>query len=67
MIEKVKEFKDIRLIEGINFSDERGNLKNDEEKLLLIMNKEKKEIYYQRFSGLANSIAGKTSWYRPKV
>lgn len=27
MIEKVKEFKDIRLIEGINFSDERGNLK----------------------------------------
>ena len=34
---------------------------------LLIMNKEKKEIYYQRFSGLANSIAGKKSWYRPKV
>ena len=33
---------------------------------LFIMNKEKKEIYYQRFSGLANSIAGKKSWYRPK-
>ena len=32
-----------------------------------LMNKEKKEIYYQRFSGLANSIAGKKSWYRPKV
>ena len=31
------------------------------------MNKEKKEIYYQRFSGLTNSIAGKKSWYRPKV
>ena len=29
MIEKVKEFKDIRLIEGINFSDERGNLKKN--------------------------------------
>ena len=34
---------------------------------LMIMNKEKKEIYYQRFSGLTNSIAGKKSWYRPKV
>ena len=34
---------------------------------LMIMNKEKKEIYYQRFSGLVNSIAGKKSWYRPKV
>jgi len=33
----------------------------------MIMDKEKKEIYYQRFSGLANSIAGKKSWYRPKV
>ena len=30
-------------------------------------NKEKKEIYYQRFSGLMNSILGKSSWYRPKV
>ena len=34
---------------------------------LLLRNKEKKEIYFQRYSGLANSIAGKTSWYRPKV
>ncbi len=32
-----------------------------------LMNKEKKEIYYQRFSGLMNSILGKSSWYRPKV
>ena len=34
---------------------------------LLLRNKEKKEIYFQRYSGLANSIVGKTSWYRPKV
>ena len=27
----------------------------------------KKEIYYQRFSGLLNSIKGKSSWYRPKL
>ena len=27
----------------------------------------KKEIYYQRYSGLVNSIFGKSSWYRPKV
>ena len=33
----------------------------------MIMKKEKKEIYYQRFSGLVNSISGKKSWYRPKV
>jgi len=32
-----------------------------------IRNKEKKEIYHQRFSGLMNSILGKTSWYRPKI
>ena len=32
-----------------------------------LRNKEKKEIYYQRFSGLMNSIMGKSSWYRPKV
>ncbi len=30
-------------------------------------NKEKKAIYFQRFSGLINSIFGKQSWYRPKV
>ncbi len=34
---------------------------------LIIFKKEKKEIYYQRFSGLMNSIIGKSSWYRPKV
>tara|TARA_B100001123_G_scaffold446367_1_gene600589 strand:- start:33 stop:371 length:339 start_codon:yes stop_codon:yes gene_type:complete len=33
----------------------------------MLRNKEKKEIYYQRFSGLINSIFGKDSWYRPKV
>jgi len=34
---------------------------------LTLRNKEKKEIYYQRFSGLTNSIMGKSSWYRPQV
>ena len=33
----------------------------------ILGNKEKKEIYYQRYSGLVNSIIGKRSWYRPKV
>ena len=33
----------------------------------LIFKKEKKEIYYQRLSGLFNAIIGKNSWYRPKV
>tara|TARA_B100000579_G_scaffold436605_1_gene463110 strand:- start:516 stop:1349 length:834 start_codon:yes stop_codon:yes gene_type:complete len=33
----------------------------------IFRNKVKKEIYYQRFSGLINSIFGKASWYRPKV
>ena len=33
----------------------------------LIFNKEKREIYYQRLSGLFNAIVGKDSWYRPKV
>ena len=32
----------------------------------LFNNKEKRKIYYQRFSGLINSISGKQSWYRPK-
>ena len=31
----------------------------------LLMNKEKKEIYYHRYSGLMNAIMGKSSWYRP--
>ena len=34
---------------------------------ILILNKKKKEIYYQRFSGLLNSMRGKSSWYRPKL
>tara|TARA_B100000700_G_scaffold3689_1_gene4302 strand:+ start:3110 stop:3979 length:870 start_codon:yes stop_codon:yes gene_type:complete len=34
---------------------------------LIAGNNKKKEIYYHRFSGLINSIMGKTSWYRPKV
>ena len=34
---------------------------------LLVFNKEKKEIYYHRLSGLFNAIMGKSSWYRPKV
>ena len=33
----------------------------------IFRNKEKKEIYKQRYLGLINSISGKTSWYRPKV
>ena len=33
----------------------------------LLLNKEKKNIYYQRYSGLINAIIGKSSWYRPKV
>ena len=33
----------------------------------LVLKKEKKEIYYQRLSGLFNAIIGKNSWYRPKV
>ena len=33
----------------------------------LILNRDKKKIYFQRFSGLYNSIIGKKSWYRPKI
>ena len=33
----------------------------------IFRNKEKKEIYYHRFSGLINSIMGKSSWYRPQI
>tara|TARA_Y100001958_G_C21184005_1_gene513397 strand:+ start:305 stop:1144 length:840 start_codon:yes stop_codon:yes gene_type:complete len=33
----------------------------------IIFNGNKKKIYYQRLSGLYNSIIGKNSWYRPKV
>ncbi len=33
----------------------------------LTLNKKKRKIYFQRFSGLYNSIVGKKSWYRPKI
>ena len=33
----------------------------------LILNKIKRKIYYQRLSGLFNSIIGKDSWYRPNL
>ena len=33
----------------------------------IFVNRKKREIYYQRFSGLINAIMGKNSWYRPKV
>ncbi len=33
----------------------------------IIFNKEKKNIYYHRLSGLINSILGKRSWYRPTI
>ena len=33
----------------------------------LLVNRKKKDIYYQRLSGLINAIIGKSSWYRPKL
>ena len=33
----------------------------------ILFNQNKKKIYFQRLSGLFNSIIGKKSWYRPKV
>ena len=33
----------------------------------LTLNKEKKDIYYFRLSGILNSIIGKKSWYRPSL
>ena len=33
----------------------------------IILNKNKRNIYYQRFSGILNSMMLKKSWYRPKV
>ena len=33
----------------------------------IFYNRKKKEIYYHRYSGLINSMTGKTSWFRPKV
>ena len=31
------------------------------------LNSKKRKIYFQRFSGIINSILGKKSWYRPKI
>jgi N-acetylglucosaminyl-diphospho-decaprenol L-rhamnosyltransferase len=33
----------------------------------IALNKTKRRIYFQRFSGLINSILGKKSWYRPNI
>ena len=33
----------------------------------LLFNEYKRKIYYQRLSGIINSIFGRKSWYRPKV
>jgi len=33
----------------------------------LIFNNKMRKIYFQRFSGLFNSISGKKSWYRPQI
>ena len=33
----------------------------------LVLNKKRRRIYFQRFSGLINSMVGKKSWYRPKI
>jgi len=33
----------------------------------LLFQTKKRKIYFQRFSGLLNSIIGKKSWYRPKI
>jgi len=34
---------------------------------LILFNSEKRNIYYQRCSGIINAIRGNKSWYRPKV
>ena len=47
-----------------------GNLVSSILKIIfysLIFNNKKKKIYFQRFSGLINSMLGKKSWYRPKI
>ncbi len=33
----------------------------------LLFNKTKRLIYFHRFSGIFNSITGRSSWYRPKI
>ena len=35
--------------------------------LTLLFKKKRRRIYFQRFSGLINSMLGKKSWYRPKI
>ena len=50
-----------------NFFDENFFLYFEEIDLCKKVKKKEGKIYYQRFSGLINSIAGKKSWYRPKV
>jgi|TARA_B110001452_G_scaffold114586_1_gene95049 GT2 family glycosyltransferase len=34
---------------------------------VILFNKKRRQIYYQRLSGLINSILGKKSWYRPTL
>ncbi len=34
---------------------------------MIINNKKKRLIYFQRLSGITNSMMGKKSWYRPKI
>ncbi len=34
---------------------------------LLIFNKDKRDIYFSRLSGILNSIIGKKAWYRPSL
>ena len=34
---------------------------------IIIFNKKKRKIYFQRLSGIVNSVMGKKSWYRPKI
>ena len=34
---------------------------------IIIFNKKKRKIYFQRLSGMVNSVMGKKSWYRPKI
>ena len=34
---------------------------------LLIFNKDKRDIYFSRLSGILNSILGKKAWYRPSL
>tara|TARA_Y100000590_G_scaffold384734_1_gene456315 strand:- start:312 stop:1157 length:846 start_codon:yes stop_codon:yes gene_type:complete len=34
---------------------------------MIILNKDKKDIYYHRYLGLINAILGKSSWYRPQI